>query len=85
MPARQPIPPGGDEITDVLVGVVGQEILDTTIGGDVRRASRRSWSVVFDSALVAYFGALRMAAQACGTPESTALLPGMIAQPPFST
>jgi hypothetical protein len=36
MPARQPIPPGDDEITDVLVGVVGQEILDTTIGGDVR-------------------------------------------------
>ena len=26
-----------------------------------------------------------MAAQACGTPESTALLPGIIAQPPFST
>jgi hypothetical protein len=26
-----------------------------------------------------------MAAQACGTPESTALLPGIIDQPPFST
>src|SRR5271169_241459 len=26
-----------------------------------------------------------MAAQACGTPESTALLPGITAQPPFST
>src|SRR5271154_1659035 len=26
-----------------------------------------------------------MVAQACGTPESTALLPGIIAQPPFST
>jgi hypothetical protein len=55
------------------------------VSGDVRRASRRSSSVVFDSALVAYFRLLRMAAQACGTPESTALLPGIIAQPPFST
>jgi len=34
---------------------------------------------VFDSALVAYFKLLSMAAQACGTPESTALLPGIIA------
>ena len=32
-----------------------------------------------------YFKLLRMAAQACGTPVSTALLPGIIAQPPFST
>src|SRR5208282_2331861 len=40
---------------------------------------------MFDSALGAYFKLLRMAAQACGTPESTALLPGIIAQPPFST
>src|SRR5580700_9629725 len=34
---------------------------------------------------VAYFKLLRMAAQACGTPISTALLPGIVAQPPFST
>src|SRR5271165_2485120 len=40
---------------------------------------------MFDSALVAYFKLLRMAAQARGTPESTSLLPGIIAQPPFST
>ncbi len=47
--------------------------------------TRRSSPFVFDSALVAYFKLLRIAAQACGTPESTSLLPGIIAQPPFST
>ena len=31
---------------------------------------------------VTYFKLLRIAAQACGTPELIALLPGMIAQPP---
>jgi len=35
--------------------------------------------------ILAYFKLLRIAAQACGTPESTALLPGITAQPPFST
>ena len=34
---------------------------------------------------LAYFKLLRMEAQAWGTPESTALLPGITAQPPFST
>ena len=47
-----------------------------------RRQPRRSRS---SQALGAYFKPLSMAAQACGTPESTALLPGIIAQPPFST
>jgi len=53
---------------------------------DVRRerhANRRPSRST--QAVVAYFKLLRMAAQACGTPESTALLPGMTAQPPFST
>jgi hypothetical protein len=35
--------------------------------------------------LVGYLAALRMAAQACDMPDSAALLPGMVAQPPFST
>ena len=43
----------------------------------------RSPPIGFDSALLAYFKLLRIAAQACGTPESTALLPGITAQPPF--
>jgi hypothetical protein len=43
-------------------------------------------AIVYDSALVAYFKLLSIAAQACGAPESTALLPGHHrAQPPFST
>ncbi len=46
--------------------------------------SRRSSPVVLHAALVAYFKLLRMAAQACDTLESAALLPGMVAQPPFS-
>jgi hypothetical protein len=41
-------------------------------------------AVVLHAALVAYFKLLRMAAQACDTPESAALLPGMVAQPRFS-
>ena len=36
-------------------------------------------AIVYDSALVAYFKLLSIAAQACGTPESTALLPGITA------
>jgi hypothetical protein len=47
--------------------------------------SHGSSPVVLHAALVAYFKLLRMAAQACDTPESAALLPGMVAQPPFST
>jgi hypothetical protein len=46
---------------------------------------RQASPVVLHAALVAYFAALRMAAQACDTPESAALLPGIVAQPPFST
>ena len=43
-------------------------------------------AIVYDSALVAYFKLLSIAAQACGTPESTALLPGITAPSrPFST
>jgi formate dehydrogenase len=37
------------------------------------------------AALIAYFEPLRMAAQACDKPELAALLPGIVAQPPFST
>ena len=51
------------------------------LGVTVRQAS----PVVLHAALVAYFAALRMAAQARDTPESAALLPGITAQPPFST
>jgi hypothetical protein len=51
----------------------------------VASATSARWPVGFDSALVAYFKLLSMAAHACGTPESTALLPGIIAHPPFST
>jgi hypothetical protein len=47
--------------------------------------SRRASPVVLNAAVVAYFKLLRIAAQACDTPESAALLPGMVAQPPFST
>jgi hypothetical protein len=36
-------------------------------------------AIVYESALVAYFKLLSIAAQACGTPESTALLPGITA------
>src|SRR5271167_1860065 len=46
--------------------------------------SRRSGGIRREVLLATYFKLLRMAAQACGTPESTALLPGIIAQPPFS-
>jgi hypothetical protein len=64
MPAWQPIPRGDDEIADVPVGVVSQEILDIAIAGDYRRECHAAASpVVFDSALVAYFKLLRMAAQ----------------------
>jgi hypothetical protein len=35
--------------------------------------------------LAAYLTALSMIAHACGTPFSTVLLPGITAQPPFST
>jgi len=40
---------------------------------------------VLHAALVTYFKLLSRAAHAWGTPEWTALLPGIIAQPPFST
>ena len=60
-------------------------------GADWRRGrqsalpSRGSSHIVLHAALVTYFKLLSRAAHAWGTPESAALLPGITAQPPFST
>jgi len=54
-----------------------REALAVTVTPSVARCVARSAR--------SYFAALRMAAQACDTPESAALLPGIVAHPPFST
>ena len=47
--------------------------------------SRQPLIFAFGFADRTYFRVLSRAAQAWGTPESAALLPGITAQPPFST
>ena len=49
------------------------------------RVSRRPSIFAFGFADRTYFRLLSRAAQAWDTPESAALLPGITAQPPFST
>src|SRR5271166_4697086 len=55
------------------------------MAGRSARASRRPSIFVFRFAARTYFRLLSRAAHAWGTPESAALLPGIVAQPPFST
>jgi hypothetical protein len=55
------------------------------MAGRSARASRRPSITVFGFAARIYFRLLSRAAHAWGTPESAALLPGITAQPPFST
>ena len=58
---------------------------DSSMAERSARASRRSSTFALGFAHRTYFRLLSRAAHAWGTPESAVLLPGMTAQPPFST
>ncbi len=79
------MPPGQRTQDTKIPSAVSLETDDSAKAARSARVSRRPSIIVFGLAPETYFRLLSSSAHACGTPESIALPPGIIAQPPFST